>query len=276
MSNPQKVVWITGGGTGIGKAVAIAYAQQGCAVAISGRRIERLTETVDAINAAGGQGYAVQCDVSIESENQKAVEQIVAQWGRLDIAIANAGFGVRGRIENLRSEDWLKQLNVNLIGATQTLRYALPELQKTGGRAALISSVMAYIRAEKHGAYSASKAAVTAIGETLSLELIGTGVSCTTIHPGYVESEIGQVSNDGQFSEELEDHRPQKLMWTAEDAARVMIDAIDARKRLFTFTWHGWFAQFMARHCPNLVYWAISRSARGRQRQIDIEKLPSK
>ena len=156
MSKPQKVVWITGGGTGIGKAVAIAYAQQGYGVAISGRRIERLTETVEAVNAAGGMGLAVQCDVSIEEENQKAVAQIVEQWGRLDIAIANAGYGVRGRIENLRAEDWLKQLNVNLIGATQTVRYALPELQKTNGRAALISSVMAYIRAEKHGAYAAS------------------------------------------------------------------------------------------------------------------------
>lgn len=276
MSQPKTVVWITGGGTGIGKAMAIAYAQKGCAVAISGRRAERLTEAVAAINAAGGEGLAVQCDVSIEDENKKAVAQIMAQWGRLDIAIANAGFGVRGRIENLRAEDWLKQLNVNLIGATQTVRYALPELQKTQGRVALISSVMAYIRSEKHGAYAASKAAVTAIGETLSLELIGTGVSCTTIHPGYVESEIGQVTNDGQFSEDLEDHRPQNLMWTAEDAAAVMLKAIDKRKRLYTFTWHGWFAQFMARHCPNLVYWAISRSARGRTRSVDIDKVPSK
>ena len=90
MSTPKTVVWITGGGTGIGKAVAIAYAQKGCAVAISGRRIERLTETVAAIEAAGGQGLAVQCDVGIEEENKKAVEQIVAHWGRLDIAIANA------------------------------------------------------------------------------------------------------------------------------------------------------------------------------------------
>lgn len=276
MNDSQLVVWITGGGTGIGKALAIAYAKRGCRVAISGRRVARLEEAIQAIDAAGGKGLAVPCDVCVESDNQAAVEQIISTFGRLDIAIANAGFGVRGRIENLRPEDWNRQLNVNLIGATQTVRYALPELQKTNGRVVLISSVMAYIRAEKHGAYAASKAAITAIGETLSLELIGTGVSCTTIHPGYVESEIGQVTNDGQFSEDLGDHRPQKLMWTTEAAAKVMLSAINKRKRLYTFTWHGWFAQFMARHCPNLVNWALGRSIRGRQRTIDIMKVPTK
>lgn len=274
MSN--KVVWITGGGTGIGKAVALAYAKSGVYVAISGRRVERLTEVVDEIKAMGSKGLAVPCDVSIEEDNEKAVRMIIDHFGRLDIAIANAGYGVRGRIENLRPSDWSNQLNVNLIGATQTARYALPELEKTGGRIVLISSVMAYIRAENHGAYSASKAAITAIGETLSLELNGTGVSCTTIHPGYVESEIGQVTNEGQFSENIKDHRPSKLMWTAEDASRVMIKAIDKRKRLYTFTWHGWFAQFMARHFPNLVYWVLSRNIKGRKRAIDIMKLPSK
>ena len=276
MSKPNKVVWITGGGTGIGKAVAIAYAQKGYGVAISGRRIERLTEAVEAINAAGGIGLAVQCDVSIEAENQKAVAQIVEHWGRLDIAIANAGFGVRGRIENLRAEDWLKQLNVNLIGATQTVRYALPELQKTNGRAAPMWLSDGLHSEPKSMRYAASKAAVTAIGETLSLELIGTGGSPVPLSTLAMWKAKSVRSRMMCPLEDLEDHRPQKLMRGRPRMPLGSCDAIDKRKRLYTFTWHGWFAQFMARHCPNLVYWAISRNARGRQRQIDIDKKPSK
>ena len=104
MSTSEMVVWITGGGSGIGKALALKYAQNGCKVAISGRRVERLEETVKAIDSAGGTGLAVPCDVSIEADNAAAVEKIIAAFGRLDIAIANAGFGVRGRIENLRPD----------------------------------------------------------------------------------------------------------------------------------------------------------------------------
>ena len=83
----------------------------------------------------------------------------------------------------------------------------------------LIGSVASFIYTEKSGAYCASKAAVHAIGNTLSLELIGTGVSCTTIHPGFVESEIAQVDNQGVFDPSRPDPRPAQLMWSSERAA---------------------------------------------------------
>ena len=129
---------------------------------------------------------------------------------------------------------------------------------------------MAYMRYEKSGAYSASKAAVTAIGETLSLELLGTPITSTVIHPGYVESEIGQVQTDGTFDPKAKDRRPSKMLWPAGKAARVMADAIQSRKRIYTFTGHGVFAQFMCRHFPDITFWITGWNLRKRTRNINI------
>ena len=170
------------------------------------------------IGALGGTCLSVVCDVVDVDSIQKALEEIDREWGRIDIVVANAGFSMSARIETLTFEDWRRQLDVNVIGLAQTARYALPYLEKTKGRVVLISSVMASMRYEKSGAYSASKAAVTAIGETLSLELLGNPVTSTVIHPGYVESEIGQVQTDGKFDPNAKDRRPSKMLWPADKA----------------------------------------------------------
>lgn len=250
----DRVVWITGGGSGIGKALAIEFAREGARVAISGRRLHKLEQVVEELVASGAQAMAVQCDVTEEEQVVAAVEAVVEEWGRLDVAVANAGFGVGGPILELSAEDWRRQLDVNVVGVAVTARHAIPELEKTGGRLALMGSVAGMVSAPGNGAYHASKYAVRAIGQTLALELVGTGVSCTTIQPGFVESEIGQVDNAGEFHEEWEDRRPRMIMWSAERAARVCVDAIHERKREFTFTGHGKAVAFLGKHAPGVVH----------------------
>lgn len=247
------VVWITGGGTGIGLSTALELARQGAKVAVSGRRADRLTDATKAIEAVGGEALAVACDVTDESSCATAVAMIVGKWGRLDVAIANAGFGVAGKIATLTDADWRRQFDTNVFGALNTVRAALPELEKTGGRMVLIGSVAGFVSAPKNGAYNASKAAIRAIGETLSAELVNSKVTCTTIHPGFVTSEIGQVDNAGVFHPDKKDKRPQQLMWKTEDAARVMVRAIAARKREFVFTGHGKVLVALSRLAPGLV-----------------------
>jgi NAD(P)-dependent dehydrogenase (short-subunit alcohol dehydrogenase family) len=265
------VVWITGAGSGIGRAVALECGAQGAAVALSGRRRDRLEAVAAEVVKAGGEALCLPCDVGEEQQIAEAVQAVVAWKGRLDVAWANAGFGVRGRIEELSGQDWERQLRVNLTGVALCARYCLPHLQRSRGRLALVSSAMAWMRSEKNGAYSASKAAVTAIGETLILELHGTGVSCTVIHPGFVESEIGQVDNEGRFDSQRRDHRPERWMWSAEDAARVMVQAVEDRRGVYTFTWHARFAAFMMRRLPHLSLFILGLPLRRRQRQISIE-----
>ena len=247
-----QVVWITGGGSGLGRAMALEFAREGAQVAVSGRRQDRLEDVRKLIEALGSKGAAIPCDVTDEAQVTETVRQVVDRLGRLDVAVANAGFSVSGRIEELSADDWRRQLEVNVIGLTSTVRCALPELRKTRGRVVLIASVTAFLGLPKSGAYCASKAAVRSIGETLSAELRGSGVTCTTIHPGFVESEIAQVDNTGSFHASRKDKRPQALMWPADRAARVMVKAIHRRRREHTFTGHGRLAAFMGMHFPGL------------------------
>ena len=254
------VVWITGAGSGIGRALALEFVRQGAKVAVSGRRVERLRETVDALEAMGGVALAVPCDVRKEAQVQRAASQVVDHFGRLDVAVANAGFGVSGPIESLTADDWTRQFGTNVVGAASTARSALPFLRKTQGRIALVCSVSGQLALPGAGAYSASKYALRAIGQTLSMELRGSGVSCTTLHPGFVESEIGQVDNEGQFDGSRSDPRPSKLMWPADKAARAMVRAITRRKVEYVFTWHGKFGAWMGRHLPAVVRLVVRAS----------------
>jgi NAD(P)-dependent dehydrogenase (short-subunit alcohol dehydrogenase family) len=255
----NQVVWITGGGSGIGRSLALAFAEEGAAVAVSGRRQERLELVAAEIEGTGGKALAVPCDVTDEASVQSAVQRIVETLGGLDVAVANAGFSVAGKIEKLSAEDWRRQFDVNVVGLAMTARYSIPHLKKSGGRLVLVGSVSSMIATPGVGAYSASKYAVRAIGQTLAVELHGTGASCTTIHPGYIESEIAQVDNQGVFDASRDDTRPQKLMWATDDAAKAMVDAVAARKREYTFTGHGKVGAFVGRHLPGLVHFGLTR-----------------
>jgi NAD(P)-dependent dehydrogenase (short-subunit alcohol dehydrogenase family) len=254
-----KVVWITGGGSGIGRALAHEFAQEGAAVAVSGRRDDRLQEVVQELESKGAKALGVRCDVTDEASVAEAVQKVVRALGGLDVAVANAGFSVAGRVEKLSAADWRRQLDVNVIGVAMTARYALPHLREREGRLVLIGSVASMLVSPGYGAYSASKYAVRAIGQALAAELHGSGVSCTTIHPGYIESEIAQVDNQGRFDPQREDRRPKNLMWPADRAARVMVDAIAKRKREYTFTGHGKIGAFAGRHAPALVHFGMTR-----------------
>jgi NAD(P)-dependent dehydrogenase (short-subunit alcohol dehydrogenase family) len=257
-----KVVWITGGGSGIGLACALEFAKRGATVVVSGRRQNRLDEAVGIIEAAGGTADAVACDVTDEAAVQRAVATIEERHGKLDVALANAGWGVNGRVAELTDDEWRRQFDVNVFGLANTIRHAIPALEKTDGRIALVGSGAAFVYPPKSGAYSATKAAVHAIGETLSLELQvqGSKVTCTTIHPGFVESEIAQVDNAGVYDPDRKDRRPAQLMWTAEDAARVMVDAIAKRKRIYVVTGHGKVAVWLGRFVPGLVRMVMARA----------------
>jgi NAD(P)-dependent dehydrogenase (short-subunit alcohol dehydrogenase family) len=254
------VVWITGGGSGIGRALAREFARQGADVAVSGRRTDRLQETIAEIEALGRRGLAVACDVRDDAAARAAVGAIAEHFGRLDVAVANAGMGVMGRFEQLTDAEWRRQFDVNVFGAVNTARHALPELHKTAGRLALVGSVAAMMCAPRAVAYSASKFALRAIGLTLSQELHGSGVTCTTIHPGFVASEIAQVDNQGRFEARRKDRRPRLLLWPTDRAARRMVRAIDQRRREYVFTAHGKTGAWLGRHLPGLMHFIMTRA----------------
>ena len=250
------MVWITGASSGIGLALALAFASEGAKVAVSARRKELLEELVKQVQELGAEAESFICDVSNADQIANTVEAIIAHYGKLNVAIANAGFAVMGRVEALSAEEWRRQLDVNVVGLAMTARYTLPYLKKTRGRLVLIGSIAAMVPSANLAAYNASKAAVRAIGQSLSIELAGSDVSCTTIHPGFIESNITFVDNEGKYNPARKDPRPKLLTWKTDHAAYVMMKAINKRKRQYVFTAHGKVISFIGRHWPSLIHHA--------------------
>lgn len=253
MNFQNQIVWITGASSGIGRAMSLEFAKNGATVAVSARRLDELNKLVTEIENFGGKAKAFFCDILDEASIKNCVNQIIESFGKLDIAIANAGFGVFGKMEDLSQEEWQRQLQGNVIGLALTAKYVLPHLKQTKGRLALVGSVGAFLPNPFVGAYGASKAAVNSIGLTFQVELQDTGVSCTTLHPGFVKSEIARIDNEGVWHPELKDPRPENLMWPTDKAARVMVKAILKRKRNFVFTGHGRVAVALQRWLPGLI-----------------------
>lgn len=261
MTKPQnEVIWITGASSGIGKALAYEWSKIGYKVVLSARRKELLDQLAYEIKNSGGEAMAVPCDIMVETEIENAVQEIIQAYGRLDVVIANAGFGVFGSLENLTAKDWNRQFQGNVTGLALTVKYALPHLNKNKGRIGLVGSVGAFLPNPNLGAYGASKAAVHSIGQTLQVELMGTSVSCTTVHPGFVKSEITRIDNDGNWHPERPDPRPANLIWPAEKAAKEITKAILKRKRNYVFTGHGKLFVWIQRWFPGLMRKIIAKS----------------
>ena len=254
----ENVVWITGASSGIGKAMAFEWVRLGYKVVLSSRRKELLEGVALEIMNSGGEALVVPVDIMEEKSIENAVQSITDNWGRIDV-VANAGFGVFGSIDKLTAKDWNRQLKGNVTGLALTVKYALPHLKQYQGRIGLVGSVGAYLPNPNVGAYGASKAAVHSIGLTLQVELMGTGVSCTTIHPGFVVSEIAKIDNEGVWHPERPDPRPANLMWPTDKAAKVMVKAIIKRKRNYIFTTHGRIFVWMQRWFPGLLRTFISK-----------------
>jgi NAD(P)-dependent dehydrogenase (short-subunit alcohol dehydrogenase family) len=269
MATDGRVVWITGGSSGLGRAMAQVAAGRGDHVFVSSRREAELAAVVEAIRSAGGRAEAVPCDVTDEEEVARAVAAVVARGGRLDVVVANAGFSVGGRVETLSAADWRRQFDVNVVGAAITARHAIPHLRATRGRIGLVGSVAALALFPGFAAYQASKAAVLALGRTLAMELAADGISVTVLQPGFVSTDIARVDNQGRLDPTREDKRPAKLMWQPEPAARAMLDALDRGVVEYTFTGHGRVGAFLGRHFPDVLQWAAPRLAPARRKERD-------
>lgn len=195
-----KVALITGAGSGIGKATALLFAKEGAKVAALGRTEEELKETVSQIQDADGEAMSVKADISKPDQMQQAMQQVVDQWGRLDIVFANAGInGVWAPLEELDPDEWDKTINVNLTGTYLTVKYALPYLKKQGGSVIITSSVNGTRMFSNTGAtaYACTKAAQVAFAKMVALELAKHRIRVNVICPGAIDTEI-EESTDRQ------------------------------------------------------------------------------
>lgn len=191
----NNVALITGAGSGIAKATALLFAQQGAKIAALGRNQDELTQTVAEIQSIGGEAIPLIADISKPEAMQKATQEIIDKWGRLDIVFANAGInGVWAPIEELAPEEWDKTIDINLKGTFLTVKYAVPYLKKQGGSVIITSSVNGTRIFSNTGAtaYSCSKAAQVAFTKMLALELAKHRIRVNVICPGAIETSINE------------------------------------------------------------------------------------
>lgn len=183
---PEPVLLITGASSGIGAATARQAAAAGYRVALAARSQDQLA-TLAAELGGDTRALAIQCDVTEWDQQQAMVAACLDVFGRLDAAFANAGFGAARGFLNSDPEHWRSMVLTNVYGAALTIRATLPALKEARGHLLLTGSV-AGRRALPGSLYSATKWAVTAMGEAARLELDGTGVRVTLIEPGQVDT----------------------------------------------------------------------------------------
>jgi NAD(P)-dependent dehydrogenase (short-subunit alcohol dehydrogenase family) len=190
-----KTALITGGGTGIGRGVALALSEEGCNVVVCGRRKEPLEEVLGVVQARGGRGLALVADVSQEDDVEKMVKSSLDEFGQIDILINNAGIGGGGYIHNHDLHTWDRVMAINLRGPFLTSRAVLPMMrEQKGGHIINISSESGLEYYQGNGAYGVSKHALNALGEFIQRENQDYGIRVETICPGMVITEMTENS----------------------------------------------------------------------------------
>ena len=260
-----KVVLVTGASSGIGRELAWQLAEAGAKLALAARRKELLENLAQRIAATGkAKPLVTACDVAQEGDLQKAAAETVRQWGKLDVAIANAGFGVVGPLKKLTMEDYRRQFETNVFGVLRTIYATLPEIEKNKGNLAIVGSVSGWTASPGASPYAMSKFAVRALANSITPELRLAGVKVTLISPGFVASEIRRVDNQGKLHEAAKDPMAAWLVVPTEKATRDILRAIAQGKREAIVTGHGKALVYLERFMPWMLRAVGRKLAAGR------------
>jgi NAD(P)-dependent dehydrogenase (short-subunit alcohol dehydrogenase family) len=186
-----KAALITGGGAGIGRAIALAFAREGASVAVAGRRLEKLKAVAGEIEKQGGAAMALECDVTRAKDAERAVHESAKKFGKLNVLVNNAGTLSVSTVDSISEEDWDRVMTVNVKGPFLMSRAALKEFRKAGGGAIVnIGSVLGLVAMKDRAAYCASKGGVTMLTKAMALDHAHENVRVNCICPSIVETEL--------------------------------------------------------------------------------------
>lgn len=223
----DKTVMVTGASSGIGRGVAVELARRGARLGLVARRTETLQEIVSEIESLGGQALVLPGDVQDAHAVRAAADRVREEFGVIDVLIANAGIGSTIDAAELRASEVAGVINVNVIGAANSVAAVVPEMVARGrGQLVVISSLAAYRGLPKSAAYCASKAAVSAFFESLRLDLQPRGIDVTIIHPGFIKTPL----TAGR-------HAQMPFLMELDVAVEKILRAIEKKKKSYAFPW---------------------------------------
>jgi NAD(P)-dependent dehydrogenase (short-subunit alcohol dehydrogenase family) len=221
-----KVVLITGGSSGIGRATALAFAAEGARVALGARRIAEGQETVRLIEQQGGEAHFVGTDVSVPEQVQALVQAAVDRWQRLDIAVNNAG--IEGTpfvpVTDYSIDVWDQVIDINLKGVFLSMKYEVPHLLKQTGSAIVnVSSVAGLIGGIGGAAYHASKHGVVGLTKTVAMEYAAKGLRVNAVCPGVIRTAMADRFFKGMESAAVDGFHPMGRIGTPEEATAAVL-----------------------------------------------------
>lgn len=261
----DKVVVITGGSSGIGKALAEEFGSHGSKILITGRNKSELEKAVDEISKKGIVIKGFQADVSSEEDNKKMADEALGVFGRIDILINNAGISMRAMFEEVDLAVLRKIMDINFFGAVYATKYCLPEIKKNKGSIIGISSIAGFRGLPARTGYSASKFALNGFLECLRTELLKTGVHVLTASPGFTATNIRKRSLTNDGSAQGDSPRDEAKMMTAEECAKHIYNATIKRKKILVLTAQGRLTVFLNKWLPSLtdtmVYKVMAKEA---------------
>jgi short-subunit dehydrogenase len=246
------------------------FARRGADVVLLARRWERLEALALEVRARGRHALTVRCDVTRDGDLEKAVEAALEKFGRIDWVVANAGFGVAGAVHKLTLEDFRRQFETNIFGVVRTVQATREVLIASRGCIAIMGSVMSYLALPVGAPYAMSKHAVKALADSLRAEMAKYGVGVTLLAPGFVDSEIRQVDNQGTFHNDAKDGIPRWISMDTDKAAAKLVKAVIKRKPVAVITGHGKFVVFLERHFPWLVSFLVQALGIQKRRHREV------
>ncbi|MBN4072194.1 SDR family oxidoreductase [Flavobacteriales bacterium AH-315-E23] len=229
---PNQVVVITGASSGIGQACSLEYAKRGDSVVLAARNQEKLKELAAAVEQHGGRALAVQCDITLDEDRKRLIDETIKEFGRIDILINNAGISQRSLAKDTLLEVDRRLMEVNYFGVIALTKYALPHMiEAKSGRIAAISSIVGKFGFPLRTGYSATKHALHGYFESLRAELHADNIKVTIICPGRIKTNISinALTEDGSAHSKMDEGTETGL--SAESCARQIVRAIDRGKK---------------------------------------------
>jgi short-subunit dehydrogenase len=261
----NKSVLITGASSGIGEELAWQLSQLDARLALTARRRELLEALAERISKSGKPApLVVTADVTRDDDLPNAVAETLRTFRQLDVVIANAGFGVVGSFKKLSVDDYRRQFETNVFGLLRTVYAALPAIEHSHGNVVLIGSVAGWAASAGASPYAMSKFAVRALANAITPELALNGVKVTLISPGFVDSNIRRVDNQGTFHEAAKEPIPARFVMPTDRAVQQILRAIARGQREAVITGHGKALVALSRFAPWVLRHASKRMAANR------------
>ena len=249
MSNfTDKIVVITGGSDGIGKALVAQFLALGAKVATCGRNENKLS--LLATEFPSSNLYTAQVDVSKQEQSEAFIKQVVDNWGRIDVLINNAGISMRALVSEVSVQTLQNVMDINFWGTVYCTKAALPSIQQNKGVIVGVSSIAGYRGLPGRSGYSASKFALNGWLEALKTELYASGTHVMWVCPGFTTSNIRNAALDKNANAQGESPMDEGSMMSSEECATHIVHAIEKRKRSLVLTFTGKRTVFMNKFFP--------------------------